>query len=376
MLNEPIIANLATLLVARLFYMKRLTTRLLQILDCLPGKHDPVGTEEFHLQVVERLGRQRSLRTTQRDLNSLRDAKVAGFVKRGNANGWFKKGMIEEVYLKANQAMDMVLVLEHGARFGMSLQVEGLSEIKDYAERVLREASPKKNWSSKRLTSATRFITLSPAPIGQHLLENIQDALLRGYAIKVWYRIPERDNLVVCYLLHPQGLSFQDSNIYLSCYVQQEWWQDGRAPAPGQPRYKYESAGPKTMSVLQLHRVTRVEEGVAGHVELPADYDINSIAVMKDLVSLYTLEPIELELRLKFNLQKRLTENPLAADQVISPDGADRYLLKCRIHDGQGLRLWLLSNADEVEVVAPADLRQYMRATLSEALSVYAADPA
>lgn len=57
-------------------------------------------------------------------------------------------------------------------------------------------------------------------------------------------------------------------------------------------------------------------------------------------------EPITLQLRLGSNLHNRLTENPLASDQVVtlSPDG--RWDLTCTILDAQGLRLFLLGNAD------------------------------
>ncbi len=358
---------------------KQLTVRLLQIHACLPADGSKRETREFHADVIRKLGRARSLRTTQRDLNSLKAADAADFEVCGNGHDWFRKNVVIQLkqigQLNATQAINLMLLLEHGARFGMKAQVDELAEIKDYAERVLLETTADQHWSSKRLTSTTRFIALEPALIDQRALKQVQDSLLKGYAIRLSYRIPERGDLIVKYLVRTLGLSFQDANIYLSCYVQEETWPHEQEPQPGQSRHKYESRGPGTMSVLQMHRISKVEEAVARPFEVPPDYDVNSMDVMHDLRSLISPSPIELHLRLSPNLRKRLSENPLVSDQVIQPDGTDHWLFKGRIHDGQGLRLWLLSNADQIEVLAPLDLRRYMRDTLTKAACVYALDP-
>lgn len=348
------------------------------VLDCLREVHSKEKTTDVHARIVARLGRERSLRTTQRNLNTLKAAGAAGLEKRGGNDYWFKNKVATSLdrigQLQADQAINLVLLLEHGARFGMKEQVMGLDVIRNYAEAVLLEATAENNWSSRRLTSSTRFMALQPAEIDRQGLTLVQDALLTKRAIKVNYRVPERGDLMVGYVLEVLGLSFQDANIYVSCHVQEELWPDGREPAPDLPRYKYESNGVKTLSVLQMHRMQSVIV-LRQDAEVFTDYDINAPEVKKDLLSLYSTEPIKLQLRLKFNLQKRLSENRLAADQVIEPDGADTWQLTCRVADGQGLRLWLLSNAGQIEVLAPRDLRRYMRDTLREALVAYANEP-
>jgi len=99
-----------------------------------------------------------------------------------------------------------------------------------------------------------------------------------------------------------------------------------------------------------LHRVVSVRTTVANIAE-PAGYDPGSPQAQRDLMTL-----VELKLRLSPNLHNRLTENPLSADQLVTQDRRG-WVLTCRLNDSQGLRLFLLSNAADIEVLAPTDLR-------------------
>ncbi len=358
--------------------MKRLSVRLMLILDCLREPAFKDSTKEVHERIIDRLGRSVSFRTTQRNLNTLKAAGAAGVEKRSGNDYWFKHKVATSIdrigQLHADQAINLVLLLEHGARFGMKAQVEGLNVLRRYAEAVLLEATAENDWSSKRLTSSTRFMALQPADIDQQVLKLVQDALVDNRVIKVSYRVPERGDLMVDYVLQVMGLSFQDANIYASCRVIEERWPNGHQPPPQAPRHKYESNGVSTLSVLQLHRfqtVTMLREDA----QAVADYNINAPQVRKDLLSLYSTEPTELRLRLTFNLYKRLSENRLSSDQVITQDGPDAWTLTCRVADGQGLRLWLLSNADQIEVLGPAHLRRHIRDCLRDALAAYDDEP-
>ena len=105
-------------------------------------------------------------------------------------------------------------------------------------------------------------------------------------------------------------------------------------------------------------------------IQEPEGYDVRSIKIQRDLISIHANETIELVLRLKENLHNRLAENALAANQQVERDG-DSWLLQCELLDTQGLRLFLMSNAADVEVVSPAHLRCHVREQLETALSQY-----
>ena len=118
-----------------------------------------------------------------------------------------------------------------------------------------------------------------------------------------------------------------------------------------------------------LHRMVDVRVA-RDAIQEPEGYDVRSIEVQRDLISVHANETIELVLRLKENLHNRLTENALAANQQVVRDG-NRWLLRCELLDTQGLRLFLMSNAADVEVVSPLHLRCHVREQLEIALAQY-----
>lgn len=62
---------------------------------------------------------------------------------------------------------------------------------------------------------------------------------------------------------------------------------------------------------------------------------------------------------------ERLTENPLSEDQRLAQEGDGQWVMTGRLHLSQGLKLWVLSQGDMLEVLAPLSLRQEIAATAS-----------
>ena len=108
-------------------------------------------------------------------------------------------------------------------------------------------------------------------------------------------------------------------------------------------------------------------------VNEPQGYDPESIEAQRDLVTIHSAGTVGLKLRLSPNLHNRLTENPLSDSQHMTQD-QHGWTLECQLEDTQGLRLFLLSNAADIEVLAPLDLRMHVRETLREALDLYDRD--
>jgi len=52
------------------------------------------------------------------------------------------------------------------------------------------------------------------------------------------------------------------------------------------------------------------------------------------------------------------------------PDG-DKWLLTCKVRDTQGLRLFLMANAADIEVLEPLALRAHIHEMLTLALKTY-----
>ncbi|WP_277964986.1 WYL domain-containing protein [Pseudomonas sp. RIT-To-2] len=310
-------------------------------------------------------------RTTRRDLFNLRDDKRVELCDgaQGRAHHWTIGGKSLQLELTPTDAITLTAIFHHADRFGFKSSVEQLGVLRTYAEARIRAHAKRDLVGEGRITTNTRFTVLQPGAHVPAHLTLIQEALLGDRSLKVVYR--PRDNLeATCtYRLQPLALSWQDSNIYLSALVVSEQWSDGRDPHGAFPRGKYSSNGPGKTCALMLHRMLEVTDDWL-QVDQPPGYRVDDLQVQKDLITVHSDKPIGLALRLMPNLLNRLRENPLDPDQQLAEHDIG-WLLQCQILDTQGLRLFLLSNAAEIEVLAPAYLRDHVRETLRAAVAMY-----
>jgi predicted DNA-binding transcriptional regulator YafY len=79
-------------------------------------------------------------------------------------------------------------------------------------------------------------------------------------------------------------------------------------------------------------------------------------------------------MRVKPHLAKYLLESPLSGDMVLQIDEPD-VLVTASVGDTWQLKWWLLSMADDLEVVSPTDLRQSIAERHRLAALKYAANP-
>ncbi|EKT4461915.1 transcriptional regulator-like protein [Pseudomonas putida] len=336
----------------------------------------PLSTADVHAKLVAWVGRHGDAADDQRDKTTIRDLKALeelNYVqsqtdpedKRGLL--WSAVGRSHSLVLSPSDAMSLWAVFQHAERFGLQSATDELKGLRDYTELVMQDGSVRKLNFTKRITSGTRFTQLQPGKYKAQHLKQIQMAILDNEALEVWYRPRNADGVECVYQLKPLGLSHQDSNIYLSAYVTEEQWL-GNAPAPDEPRGKYSSNGPNTLCALMLHRITKVEPGKR-IIDDPEGYDIHADEAQTDLVTIHSPAQ-KTRLRLSQNLYNRLAENPLDKNQKLLPDG-DKWLLTCKVRDTQGLRLFLMANAADIEVLEPLALRAHIHEMLTLALKTY-----
>jgi predicted DNA-binding transcriptional regulator YafY len=342
----------------------------------LRGAAAPLSTTDIHKKLVVWVDRHgdagdvHDKKTTLRDLELLKKLK---YVDSENSQEdqrlllWKAVGRSHSLVLSPTDAMSLTAVFQHAERFGLQLATDELKGLREYAELVMQDGTERKLDYTKRLTSGTRFTLLQPGQYNPEHLKRVQRAILDGVPLEVGYRPRDARGVECTYQLTPLGLSYQDSNIYLSAYIVEEDWP-GEAPAPELPRGKYSSNGPNKLCALMLHRITKVEPGKRIPFE-PEGYDIHSDEAQKDLVSIHS-PPQLTRLRLSDNLYNRFSENPLDINQTLAPYG-DSWLLTCEIHDTQGLRLFLMANAADIEVLEPQALRDHVHTLLSAAVKNY-----
>lgn len=332
-----------------------------------------MSTEDLHAEMVEWAEGTANPRTTRRDLLELH---ATGFLKklpkgsgRNHRSLYWELGRGSfDLALSPEESMTLSAIFQHADRFGFWADTEELTKLREYAVGELKSRSTRHLVAEGRITTGTRFTVLRPGQCNADHLKLIQGAMISDRSLTVRYRPRGVGDVECTYVLKPLALAYQDSNIYLSAFVASEQWH-GDEPTPGSPRGKYSSNGPGRTCALMLHRMVDVREGWE-HVEEPDGYDVRSADAQRDLITVHGDQSVKLTLRLSENLHNRLTENALAVDQVVVADG-ERWLLRCEILDTQGLRLFLLSNAADIEVVSPAHLRDHIRDQLKAALAQY-----
>lgn len=316
------------------------------------------------------------VKTTLRDLKALTAAEWLTIGETGSdkKSKYWKTGRGSfDLTLSPTDAMTLAAIFDHAERFGFKPHTDQLVNLREYATSELTKHSKRSLAWTKRITTGTRFTLLGSGRYDPAYLTIIQEAILDDCSLEVTYLPRDAADVECIYLLKPLALSYQDSNVYLSAYVLEEHWPEGHAPAAGAQRGKYSSNGPKSMCALMLHRMVMVKASWL-KIPDPDDYDVNSLEVQKHLMTIHGDGPVRLKLRLSSNLHIRLTENPLAENQVIVQHTNDKWDLSCCLHDTQGLRLFLLSNAGDIEVIAPSAIRAHVRDTIRSAANLYKDD--
>lgn len=345
--------------------------RRLALRKILQREGVPMSTADLHAAVTRWHDTDYHIKTTRLDLKALTAATlVAQAVSPTPKSKYWKLGRGSfDLALSPAESMTLTAIFQHADRFGFRTRTEQLTKLRDYAASAIRTHATRNLVAEGRITTGTRFTVLQPGNYATEHLATIQGAMMADQDLEVVYRPRNVGDVHCTYHLKPLMLSYQDSNVYLTAYVASETWPEGHEPEPGTPRGKYSSNGPGKTCALMLHRMLGVRTTFLNIPDQP-DFDAGSIAVQKDLMTIHGDAAIHLQLRLSPNLHNRLTENPLDEHQVVSAD-AQGGTLECTVMDTQGLRLFLLSNAADIEVLAPAYLRKHMRHTLETALAMY-----
>lgn len=178
------------------------------------------------------------------------------------------------------------------------------------------------------------------------VLDNIQDALLKGLQIDVRYK---RFGAVKArhMLLHPLGLVLRGAITYLVATAD-----------------NYEN-----VLLFALHRF-EAAEGLAVKAHTPEGFKLDDY-INKGIVQFGNGELIELNAYINKELALYLQETPLSRNQRIVADD-NKYLLSATILDSWQLHWWILSQGAGIEILKPNALRDYIWSTHKQAAKQYA----
>lgn len=282
------------------------------------------------------------LRAIQRDLKELLDASRVEVVNPGNRPRRYRRARDNEVdpYLW-NYTRRTVETL---------LQQELPGKQFDAVWKRLIEVDSGIELGDDKLRFISDSQRLLPAAIGNGVLIDVLEALARSQTLLIGYR--DAANKVTHPEVHPQALLQRGPRVYLFALKNDE----------------------TTVRMYALHRITssRLGDAPARKAE---GFDLDE-QLHRGAADFGNGSRIDLVLRTRGYVAGLLRDCALSADQRIEDEDEDSaFDLRVSANvpaTGQLLR-WLLGCGDNVEVVAPEDLRRVMASQTAKASQLYGA---
>lgn len=189
-------------------------------------------------------------------------------------------------------------------------------------------------------------LNLMPPTIPPGVLESVQEALLADEQIDLSYR-NSNDEKHKPLRVHPLGLIQRGQVTYVVGTV-----------------FDYDD--PRLMA---LHRIQSAERtGLA--VRRPKGFTLEEY-VASGAMEFGDGEELKLVARVSAVLCRHLSETPLSPDMRLAPDG-EQFRLTATVRHSWQLHWWVLSQADDIEIIRPAAFRREIAERLSAAATRYA----
>ncbi len=305
-------------------------------------------------QKLAELGYSVSLRTVQRDLMALSEIYTLEVNDKNPRDyGWrWKKGARIDIHeMGTPEALALSMAKLHLAPLLPKTTFETLEPLFEAAEIRLAEQNKLNNKKSKNWINKIRVVQPTQsfiAPnINVNVQENIYQSLMDEKRIYVSYQSIDSTEPKQ-YELNPLGLIVRGSVLYLVATAK-EYTQ---------------------VTLYALHRFLMVEK-LAKNITIPAGFNLDD-AIEKGLGD-FSSRPkiIRLKILCDEYLDKYLSETPLSQDQVIEKSIDGKSIVTATVNETWQLVFWLRSQGGRLEVCEPKELRESIKAELTNALALY-----
>ena len=290
-----------------------------------------------------------TLRTVQRDLNSLAEAFPLDF-DESKPQGWCWRpgvGQLEIPSMDAHAALTFNLVEQYMQNLLPRTTLSNLSPWFEAAQGVsATQASTVTKWKEK-LRVIPHTLNKIPAAIDSEIQATIYNGLLHERRIELTYSAITTAKEAKTYPVNPLGLVIMEQVVYLVCTVKE--YQD--------PRF------------LAVHRISAAQMLDLPSVS-PADFDIDKFILREFGIRLGS-SPVPLVMRVRGVLVKYLAETPVAVDQQMSPVDEQWTEVTATVPDTVQLRTWLRSLGPDALVYEPANLRDQLRQEWADLVQLY-----
>lgn len=290
-------------------------------------------------------------RTIQRDLNHLSGELFALSVdNRSIPHGWQwaqDAELLDIPGMEPQTALAFKLAESFLEPMMAPATLEALAPYFKQANQVMA-ATPNtvRTWPDK-VRTITRGQTLIPPTVEHEVLDVVYDALFDDQQFQARYQ-RRYDGEVKDYTVNPLGLVFRDGVIYLICSL-----------------FDYDD-----IVQLALHRIEGANS-LDEPARRPEGFDLDKYLREGSLDYRLGEQLLELHLHVAAETGFHLRETPLSQDQRLAPRGDGSMDLHASVADTGQLRWWLLGLGSNVEVIAPASLRQEIAKHLQTASKMY-----
>jgi predicted DNA-binding transcriptional regulator YafY len=330
---------------------KETLLRQWHMLQVIPRHPFKISTNQL-LDKLNGQGYYIDIRSVQRDLKSLSFIFPLVSDEKGKPYGWnWAKGapLLSLPGLSNIEAITFNLVEQHlKAMLPVSIVDQLQPFFRTASEKLENLPEPTNTWLNKvRVIPPTQ--KLLPPTIDPNVHLRISEALLLDKKISVTYQDSEKDRLEK-QIVHPYALVVRQPSVYLICRFDNE-------SEPSKP--------------LPLHRFKSAEI-LDEPVQRPSNFNLDAyIASDKGLGFGGSGKLIRLEANFTKVSGKHLYETHLSEDQIISTIDKDRLKVVATVAYTEQLRWWLQNFGDQVEVIAPPELREVMRKTANALYEKY-----
>lgn len=331
--------------------MSKIFLRQLIMLQNIPRLPQKISTSTLR-QILKDNGFEVTQRTIQRDLKSLssvlpglqvdEDKDIPGW-------SWSRETLLRDIpTMDGNMALTFQMVDYFLKNVFPPSVMNQLKPYFDSSKKILDAVDNQgyAHWQEKvRILSRTQ--ALIPASIDEDVISVIYEALFKGRQVRARYRTRSGDE--VGYDLHPLGLIFRESVVYLVATI---WdYQD--------PRH------------LALHRFKHCELLDEDRVS-PEGFNLDDyIASGSFDYGEKEDETIKLKALFSDGVGHHLLETPLSEDQKTSVSGNGDLLVEATVNDSAQIRWWLMGFGDGVEVLEPEELREEFKKISENLTGVY-----
>jgi len=291
-------------------------------------------------------------RKIQRDLNLLATLFPIESDTRSKPYGWYwpkDAPSLDVPGMDSHTALAFWLAKKHLETLLPNATAQKLQAHYKTAAQVLDTLSNNKGTNAWR--EKVRVLQRGPArhapDIEPDIQQQVYDALLLNRRLNLTYQPRWREESKT-YEINPLGLVFKDGITYLVCSM---WdYPDIR--------------------LLTLHRVL-----TAHMLDIPSatpdGFNLDEYIASGEL-DFAVGGSIKLKALISENLSFHLGERPLSDDQLIEKDEDEDLVLSATVQDTNELRWWLLGFGDQVEVLEPAELRDYFADIAANMADAYA----